>query len=60
LRVKRGDVCALADVLDEIATVRGQVEELLAAGRTPLPLQPDWDTITDWSVSAHRRQWGWN
>jgi uncharacterized protein len=59
LRVKRGDVPALADVLGEIATVRGQVEELLVTGRTPLPAQPDWDTITDWSVAAHRSHWGW-
>ncbi len=59
LRVKRGDACALSDVLDEIAAVRSQVEELLAAGRTPLPAEPDWDTITGWSVHAHRTHWGW-
>lgn len=60
LCVKRGDVPALADVLGEIAAVRAEVEELLATGRTPLRAEPDWDTITDWAVHAHRRHWGWS
>lgn len=56
LRVKRGDVPALADVLGEVASVQSQVEELLAMGRTPLRAEPDWATITDWTVHAHRRR----
>jgi uncharacterized protein len=59
LRVKRGDVSTLADVLAEIATVRAQVEEVLATGRTAVPAEPDWDAITEWSVTAHRSHWGW-
>jgi predicted nucleotidyltransferase len=60
LAVKRGDVRRLDDVLDEIASVQAQVEELLATGKTPLPEVPDVDAISDWAVSAHRRHWGWH
>lgn len=59
LAVKRGDVTELSDVLAEIAEVRGQVEDLLATGRTPLPDAPDFAAISDWAVGAHRRHWGW-
>jgi uncharacterized protein len=57
LRVKRGEVKELSEVLDEITSVQSTVEELIAAGRTPLPPEPDLDTVSAWSVSAHRRQW---
>jgi predicted nucleotidyltransferase len=60
LAVKRGDVRRLDDVLDEIASVQAQVEDLLATGKTPLPEVPDVDAISDWAVSAHRRHWGWH
>jgi predicted nucleotidyltransferase len=60
LAVKRGDVRRLDDVLDEIASVQAQVEDLLATGKTPLPEVPDGDAISDWAVSAHRRHWGWH
>jgi len=60
LAVKRGDVQRLDDVLAEIASVQGRVEDLLATGRTPLPDAPDFAAISDWAVSAHRRHWGWN
>nr|WP_240942462.1 nucleotidyltransferase domain-containing protein [Planosporangium thailandense] len=60
LRVKRGDVSALADVLHEIDEVQAAVRELLDSGRTPLPAEPDVDTISEWSVSAHRRHWSWS
>jgi predicted nucleotidyltransferase len=60
LAVKRGDVARLDDVLAEIADVQGQVEELVASGRTPLPEMPDVGAISAWAVSAHRRQWGWH
>jgi uncharacterized protein len=59
LRVKRGDVPAIEDVLHEIGDVRSKVEHLLAANATPLPTEPDLQTISDWSTSAHRRHWGW-
>jgi hypothetical protein len=59
LQVKRGDVPAIEDVLDEISGVRAQIEERLATGRTPLPAEPDLATISEWSVGAHRRHWGW-
>jgi hypothetical protein len=28
-------------------------------GRTPLPAEPDWDTISAWSLNADRQHWGW-
>jgi predicted nucleotidyltransferase len=59
LRVKRGEVAALAEVLAEIDRVRDLVQETLAAGRSPLPSEPDLTTVTTWSVDAHRRHWGW-
>ena len=59
LAVKRGEIRQLADVLAEIDNVQAQIHELLATGRTPLPAEPDLDTITDWSASAHRRHWNW-
>jgi hypothetical protein len=59
LRVKRGDVPVLADVLAEIAATAGEAEELLATGRTPLPAGPDTATIEDWSIRAHRAHWSW-
>ena len=60
LRVKRGDVSELAEVLSEIDQVQAAVEEHLATGRTPLPAQPDLGAISEWSVAAHRQHWGWN
>lgn len=60
LAVKRGEVPRLEDVLAEIAEVQGQVEDLLASGKTPLPEEPDLAAISDWSTSAHRRHWGWS
>src|SRR5262245_12320141 len=57
--VKRGDVPELAEVLAEIDTVRAQVQQLLDVGGPPLPAEPDWETISGWSVAAHRRHWGW-
>ncbi|MFL6124326.1 DNA polymerase beta superfamily protein [Actinophytocola sp.] len=59
LAVKRGDVSRLDNVLAEIAGVQGQVEDLLASGKTPLPEVPDVPAISDWAVGAHRRYWGW-
>jgi hypothetical protein len=59
LGVKRGEVPRLADVLAEIDGLRAEVAELLAAGRTPLPPEPDWALLGEWSVSAHRSHWGW-
>jgi hypothetical protein len=59
LSVKRGEVARLDDVLAEISDVRAQVEDSLSSGRTPLPAEPDMGAISDWSVSAHRRHWGW-
>lgn len=60
LRVKRGEVRQLPDVLDEIAIVRAQVEDLLASERCPLPPEAPWETISNWAVDAHRRHWGWS
>jgi hypothetical protein len=59
LRVKRGEVRELADVLREIADVQAAVEGPLTTGRTPLPAEPDLETISEWSTGAHRRHWGW-
>lgn len=59
LRVKRGEVGELGEVLQEIADTQEQVEELLASGRTPLPAEPDLARISEWTVGAHRRHWGW-
>jgi hypothetical protein len=59
LRVKRGDVPALEDVLREITDVQDGVERLLTSGRTPLPEDADIDRISAWAVSAHKRHWNW-
>lgn len=59
LAVKRGDVPVLREVLDEIAGVQARIERHLAGGDTPLPPEPDLDTVTAWAVDAHRRHWGW-
>jgi hypothetical protein len=59
LRVKRGDVAALAEVVDEIDEVQASVEQILTAGTTPLPAEPDLDRISAWCVDVHRRHWGW-
>jgi hypothetical protein len=58
-RVKHGDVPVMADVLDEIDTVQREIETRLTDGRTPLPAEPDWATISAWSVNAHRQHWSW-
>jgi uncharacterized protein len=49
----------MADVLTEIDNVQNQIEQLLAAGHTPLPVEPDWATISSWSTQAHRQHWRW-
>jgi hypothetical protein len=59
LRVKRGDVPRLADVLREIDEVRADVERHLDDGSTPLPPTADLGAISEWSTQAHRRHWGW-
>ncbi|HEU5472613.1 MAG TPA: hypothetical protein VFV67_18355 [Actinophytocola sp.] len=59
LRVKRGEVPAIVDVLAEIADVQAEIERRLAAGDTPLPPQPDLARISTWSTTAHRRFWDW-
>jgi hypothetical protein len=59
LRVKRGEVPAMADVLAEIEGLQSQIEQVLAAGQTPLPVEPDWAVISAWSIHAHRQHWGW-
>jgi hypothetical protein len=59
LRVKRGDVPERDAVVREIADVQAEIEERLAAGRTPLPAEPDLAVVSDWSVRAHRRHWNW-
>ena len=60
LAVKSGRVPELAAVLAEIADVRARVADRLASGATPLPVGPDLDRITEWSVQAHRRHWADN
>jgi predicted nucleotidyltransferase len=60
LRVKRGAVGRIEDVLAEISTVQAEVEERLDRGLTPLPADPDLDAVSQWSASAHRRYWGWD
>lgn len=57
LRVKRGDVPDIDEVIREIDQVQADVESRLEIGRTPLPVEPDLDTISAWSVNAHRRHW---
>lgn len=59
LRVRRGEGGPLERVLAEIAAVRAEVERRLARGQTPLPPRPDVAAVTAWSVTAHRRHWGW-
>ena len=59
LRIKRGEVTALADVVAVIDAVQAEVEERLHTGQTPLPSDPDLDHVSAWSVDAHRRHWSW-
>jgi predicted nucleotidyltransferase len=59
LEVKSGGVPDLGTVLAEIDAVAADVEDRLATGRTPLPERADLPAISAWSVSAHRRHWGW-
>jgi hypothetical protein len=59
LRVKRGDVPALPEVVAEIAGIEADIEEALTTGTTPLPTVPDIDAVSAWSTAAHRRQWNW-
>jgi uncharacterized protein len=58
LAVKRGEI-PQAEVSAEIIEIRDQTRALLDSGRCQLPLTADISAITDWSVSAHRRHWGW-
>ena len=58
-QVKRGEVPSLHEVVAEIDGIRDEVQARLQAGHTPLPEQPDVVRISAWSVSAHRRHWGW-
>lgn len=60
LQVKRGEIRELDDVLLQIGQVQAEVENLLASGRTPVPAEPDLETISEWSTTAHRRHWGWD
>jgi uncharacterized protein len=56
---QRGEVPELDNVLQEINDVQTAVEELLTTGCTPLPAEPGLETISEWSVNAHRRHRGW-
>ncbi|HEY7224733.1 MAG TPA: nucleotidyltransferase domain-containing protein [Micromonosporaceae bacterium] len=58
-QVKRGEVPSLSEVVAEIDGLRAEIEERIAAGRTPLPRSPNLDAISAWAVDAHRRHWGW-
>lgn len=59
LRVKRGDVPVLAEVVAEIDEVRDTVEGHLRTGDTPLRPEADLAAVSRWAISAHRRHWGW-
>jgi hypothetical protein len=58
-QVKRGEVPSLDEVLREIEALRVEIADRLTSGDTPLPQAPDVARISAWSVSAHRRHWGW-
>ena len=58
LRVKRGEI-PLEGVLQAIEEVVAEVEEVLAAGVTPLPPRADLAAVSAWATDAHRRHWGW-
>ena len=60
LEVSPAGVPELASVLAEIDAVAGEVADRLATGRTPLPEHADVAAIGAWSISAHRRHWGWS
>ncbi len=59
LGVKRGDVPAVGDVLRDIAALEAEIRDRLDSGRTPLAEDADLPAVSAWSVSAHRRHWGW-
>jgi hypothetical protein len=58
-QVKRGEVDRIEEVLREIGQIQADIEDALATGRTPLPVDPDLDAVSEWSMSAHRRHWDW-
>jgi hypothetical protein len=60
LRVKRGDVPTLGEVLAEIDDVQAGIDHRLGTGDTPLPMDPDTRVVAEWSIEAHRRHWGWS
>jgi uncharacterized protein len=59
LRIKRGEVAELTEVLTEIDQVEAAVQHHLDTGRTPLPAEPDLAAISAWAAQAHREYWGW-
>lgn len=59
LSIKRGECASLSTVLDDIRRVQSAIEDVVAAGRSPLPPDVDLRSISAWSQSAHRRHWGW-
>jgi uncharacterized protein len=57
LRVKRGEVAAVEEVLAEVDDVRDRIERHLRDGDTPLAPEPDLATVSAWSIEAHRTSW---
>ena len=56
LAVKRGEV-SQAEVSHEIIGFTQTTKQVLKNG-TPLPDEPDWDVIGEFSIDAHLRHWG--
>lgn len=59
LQVKRGEV-PRDQVSDEITQIAKTIRyDILEAGKSPLPEQPDWDTINAFLLGAHAEAWGY-
>lgn len=58
LAVKRGEISQL-EVSAEIKEIEQTIRFLLDNRRTAVPPRPDRASIDAWSISAHRRHWGW-
>lgn len=56
LSVKRGER-KQQYVSDDITALEEECRSLLAEGRTPLPAEPDWALLTEWSKQAHLEHW---
>lgn len=56
LQVRRGEI-PLSEVLGEVGYQEQRLRELIEAGKSPLPPEPDYDRANQWLIYAHTRHW---